>query len=138
MAYLEEDDPVLADLVSREAQRLENTIDLIAAESHCPRSIMEALGSVFTTKTIEGYPGRRFHAGCVHADAVERLAVERAVALFGAEAANVQPHSGSSANLAVYFSVRRPGDRILAMILPHGGHRSRGDSSSITSQCFAF
>jgi len=138
MAYLEEDDPVLADLVSREAQRLENTIDLIAAESHCPRSIMEALGSVFTTKTIEGYPGRRFHAGCVHADAVERLAVERAVALFGAEAANVQPHSGSSANLAVYFSVLQPGDRILAMSLPHGGHLSHGHSASITSQCFAF
>ena len=96
---LKQDDPALAALVAEEARRIETTIDLIAAESHCPPSIMEALGSVFNTKTIEGYPGNRFHAGCRHADAVENLAIERARALFGAEAANVQPHSGTSAIL---------------------------------------
>lgn len=138
MVSLNEDDPVLAELVAREALRIETTIDLIASESHCPPSVMEALGSIFNTKTIEGYPGNRFHAGCVHADAVENLAIERARALFDAEAVNVQPHSGSSANLAVYFSVLQPGERILAMSLPHGGHLSHGHSASITSQCFAF
>lgn len=138
MAFLMGDDPVLADLVSREERRIETTIDLIAAESHCPPAVMEALGSVFTTKTIEGYPGKRFHAGCTNADAVENLAIERARALFGAEAANVQPHSGTSANLAVYFSVLQPGERILAMSLPHGGHLSHGHRASVTSRCFTF
>ncbi|CAB5155416.1 Serine hydroxymethyltransferase (EC [Olavius algarvensis associated proteobacterium Delta 3] len=138
MHYLEQDDPEIAELVRREAERIETTLNLIAAESHTPHSVMAALGSVFNEKTIEGYPGRRFHAGCIHADAVEELAVSRARALFGAEYANVQPHSGTSANLAVYFSLLKTADRVLAMSLPHGGHLSHGHSASITSRCFEF
>jgi glycine hydroxymethyltransferase len=138
MTYLARDDPELSKIICAEKNRIESTLDLIAAENHPPPSVMEVLGSVLTTKTIEGYPGRRFHAGCIHADAVENLAVQRALALFGAEYANVQPHSGTSANLAVYFSVLDPGDRVLAMSLPHGGHLSHGHAASITSRCFAF
>ncbi|MBF0528327.1 MAG: serine hydroxymethyltransferase [Deltaproteobacteria bacterium] len=138
MQYLPKDDPEIAALVEKEEIRIENTLDLIAAENHSPRSIMEALGSIFQTKTIEGYPGKRFHAGCVYADEVENLAIARAKELFGAEHVNVQPHSGSSANLAVYFSVLEVGDRILSMGLPYGGHLSHGHRASITSKCFNF
>jgi len=116
MIFLHKDDPVLAEAIKREKSRIDNTIDLIAAENHSPLSIMEALGSVFNTKTIEGYPGKRFHAGCIHADEVENLAIRRCKKLFGAEYINVQPHSGTSANLAVYFSVLELGDRILSYI----------------------
>jgi glycine hydroxymethyltransferase len=138
MNFLRQDDSELAGIIKKEELRIENTIDLIAAENHSPPSIMEALGSVFTTKTIEGYPGKRFHAGCIHADEVENLAIKRGKKLFGAEYINVQPHSGTSANLAVYFSVLEVGDRILAMSLPHGGHLSHGHRASITSKCFEF
>jgi glycine hydroxymethyltransferase len=138
MQHLRRDDPKIADLAGKEENRLESTLDLIAAENHCPRSILEVMGSVFNTKTIEGYPGNRFHAGCEYVDIVENLAVERAKGLFGAEYANVQPHSGTSANLAVYFSVLDVGDRILAMSLPHGGHLSHGHKASMTSKCFKF
>ena len=136
--YLTKDDPEIAGLVAKEAQRIETTLNLIAAENHSPPAIMEALGSVFNTKTIEGYPGRRFHAGCGNADEVERIAVDRCKALFGADYANVQPHSGTAANLAVYFSVLDVGDRVLAMRLSHGGHLSHGHKASITSRCFQF
>jgi len=138
MEYLKKADPGLARLVSEEEQRIETTLNLIAAENHAPPAVMELMGSILNTKTIEGYPGRRFHAGCAHVDDIERLAVRRARELFGAEYANVQPHSGTSANLAVYFSVLNPGDRILAMSLPHGGHLSHGHKASITSKCFDF
>ena len=106
MVHLRRDDPVIADLVRSEEARIENTINLIAAENHAPLSVMEVMGSIFNTKTIEGYPGNRFHAGCEHVDAVERLAVQRARQLFGAEYANVQPHSGTSANLASQRGLR--------------------------------
>ncbi|MFQ5770786.1 MAG: serine hydroxymethyltransferase [bacterium] len=138
MHHLFQDDPAVAQIISNEESRIENTLDLIAAENHCPRSVMEAQGSVFNMKAAEGYPGRRFHAGCEHADALEKLAVSRAKHLFNAEHANVQPHSGVSANLAIYFSVLKPGDRILSMKLSHGGHLSHGDAASITSKCFQF
>jgi len=138
MEHLKREDPRLADLIEKESRRIENTLDLIAAENHPPAPVLEVLGSILTIKTIEGYPGRRFHGGCRHADAVERLAVERACRLFGAEHANVQPHSGTSANLAVYFSVLETGDRILSMHLPHGGHLSHGHPASATSRCFRF
>ena len=138
MKYLLKDDPEIAELVKNEESRIENTLNLIAAESHAPRSIMEALGSIFNTKTIEGYPGKRFHAGCIYADEVENLAISRAKRVFDAESVNVQPHSGTSANLAVYFSVLEVGDRVLAMSLPHGGHLSHGYQASITSKCFSF
>ena len=138
MQYLVKDDPEIARIIQNEESRIENTLDLIAAENHAPRSILAAQGSVFSLKAAEGYPENRFHAGCRHADELERLAVERAKRLFTAEHANVQPHSGVSANLAVYFSVLGVGDRILSMKLSHGGHLSHGDSSSITSKCFEF
>jgi glycine hydroxymethyltransferase len=136
MAALQHEDPKIAALVHKEARRLEETLDLIAAENHAPPAIMEALGSVFNTKTIEGYPGRRYHAGCVNADAVERLAISRAKTLFKTEHANVQPHSGTSANLGVYFSVLDIGDRVLSMTLSHGGHLSHGHPVSIAGKCF--
>ncbi len=138
MRHLAADDPEVAALVRHEASRLSGTIDLIASESLPPASVMEAQGSVFTVKTVEGYPGRRFHAGCAVADELERLGVERARRLFGAGHANLQPHTGVSANLAVYFSVLEVGDRVLAMELSHGGHLSHGHRSSITGRCFRF
>ena len=136
MIHLRVDDPAMAALLEKEQARIENTLDLIAAENHAPLSIMEALGSVFNTKTIEGYPGRRYHAGCVHVDEVERLAISRCRSLFRAEHVNVQPHSGTSANLAVYFSVLNVGDKILSMTLSHGGHLSHGHKASIAGKCF--
>jgi glycine hydroxymethyltransferase len=138
MQYLAADDPEVARIIRNEKSRIENTLDLIAAENHAPQSILEAQGSVFNLKAAEGYPGNRFHAGCQFTDELEILTVERAKKLFGADHANVQPHSGVSANLAVYFSVLDVGDRILSMKLSHGGHLSHGDPSSITSKCFNF
>jgi len=138
MQYLPDHDPVVSRIIRQEESRIENTLDLIAAENHAPRSIFEAQGSIFSTKAAEGYPGSRFHAGCIFADELESLAIARAKRLFGAEHANLQPHSGVSANLAVYFSVLEVGDRILTMKLSHGGHLSHGDPSSITSKCFHF
>ena len=138
MNYLTQDDPRLAGLIREEENRLDTTLNLIAAENHSPRSVLDVMGSVFNTKTIEGYPGKRFHAGCRHVDAVENLAVERGKALFGAEYVNVQPHSGTSANLAVYFATLNIKDRVLSMNLPHGGHLSHGHPASMTSKCFDF
>ena len=138
MQFLPSHDPVVARIIREEESRIENTLDLIAAENHAPQSIFEAQGSIFSTKAAEGYPGSRFHAGCINADELESLAIERAKRLFGAEHANLQPHSGVSANLAVYFSVLEMGDKILTMKLSHGGHLSHGDPSSITSKCFNF
>ncbi len=138
MHYLPVDDPEVAGLVEKEALRINTTIDLIASENHAPLSIMEAQGSIFTTKAVEGYPGNRFHAGCVHNDELENLAIARAKKLFDAEHANVQPHTGVSANLAVYFSVMDIGDSVLSMKLSHGGHLSHGHSSSVTGKWFNF
>lgn len=138
MKHLLKDDPELAALITSEELRMERTINLIAAENHAPRSVLEVMGSVLNTKAIEGYPGHRFHGGCEYVDEIERLATRRATDLFEAEFANVQPHSGTSANLAVYFSVLKSGDKILSMSLPHGGHLSHGHKASITSQCFDF
>jgi glycine hydroxymethyltransferase len=138
MHYLPNDDAEVDQLIRQEELRIENTLDLIAAENHAPRSVLEAQGSIFSTKAAEGYPGSRFHAGCIWADELESLAIARAKRLFSAEHANLQPHSGVSANLAVYFSVLKVGDKILTMKLSHGGHLSHGDPSSITSKCFHF
>ncbi len=138
MPYLIEDDPEVARIIDDEETRVEKTLDLIAAENHAPASILEAQGSIFNLKAAEGFPGNRFHAGCRHADELEQLAISRAKDLFGAEHANVQPHSGVAANLAVYFSVLNTGDRILSMKLSDGGHLSHGDAASMTSRCFDF
>lgn len=138
MNNLTHDDPQIAELIQLEAARIENTIDLVASETHMPKSILEEMGSVLNHKTIEGYPGRRYHAGCEHVDVIETLAIDRMKALFQAEHANVQPHSGSSANFAIYFSALDIGDKVLAMNLSHGGHLTHGHFASMTSKCFTF
>jgi len=136
MPFIEKDDPAVAALISKERKRQETTLNLIAAENTAPAAILEALGSSFNNKTAEGYPGRRYHTGCQVTDEMEQLAVERAKTLFGAGHANVQPHSGVNANLAVYGAVLNPGDGILSMKLSHGGHLSHGDAASITGRVF--
>ena len=131
-------DPETVALVDRERRRVAETLNLIAAEHHPPPAALAALGSVLHAKTIEGYPGRRFHGGCENADGIEQLAVSRAAELFGADHVNVQPHSGTAANLAVLFGLLSVGDRVLSMSLSHGGHLSHGHRASITSRCFDF
>ena len=134
MHRLPEDDSTVYRIIQKEETRLKSTLDLIAAENQPSPAVMEAQGSVFSIKAAEGYPGARYHAGCGPADELEQLAVNRAKTLFQAEHANVQPHSGVTANLAVYFSVLEMGDRVLSMKLAHGGHLSHGDPASITSR----
>ena len=129
-------DPEAARLVAKELVRESSTIELIASENFVPECIMEAQGSVLTNKYAEGYPGRRYHGGCEVIDEIESLAIERAKALFGAEHANVQPHSGVNANLAVYMAFLDPGDTVLGMDLRHGGHLSHGSKASITGKYY--
>ena len=123
---LAETDPQLAEIIRREEERQQNTLELIASENHCSVAVRSVAGSVFTDKYAEGYPGRRYYGGCANMDAVEELARQRARQLFGAEHANAQPHSGASANVAVYMACLQPGDTILSLDLAHGGHLSHG------------
>lgn len=123
---LRHNDPAIFDAIEHERDREHAKIVLIASENYVSRAVLEAQGSIFTNKYAEGYPGRRYYGGCEYADVVEDLAIERARQIFGAEHVNVQPHSGSQANMAVYFSMLKPGDRILGMSLNHGGHLSHG------------
>src|SRR5437899_8583974 len=116
---LRQADPEVAAALQAEVSRQEETLVLIASENFASRAVLEATGSIFTNKYAEGYPGRRYYGGCENADTVERLAIERAKKLFGAEHANVQPHSGSQANMAVYIALLKPGDTILGMDLSH-------------------
>jgi len=133
---LEEVDPELADLIRREAQRQSGNILLIASENLVSVATMQASGSVLTNKYSEGYPGRRYYEGCEIVDEVETLAIERAKTLFGAEHANVQPHSGSQANMAACLAVLDPGDTILGMSLDHGGHLTHGASVNFSGRLF--
>jgi glycine hydroxymethyltransferase len=137
MSFIALEDPAVASLIEKERNRQESTLNLIAAENTAPAAILESLGASFNNKTAEGYPGRRYHTGCRVTDEMEQLAVERAKALFAAGHANVQPHSGVNANLAVYGAVLVPGDKILSMKLSHGGHLSHGDAASITGRIFS-
>jgi glycine hydroxymethyltransferase len=129
-------DPELSQAMEAERQRQEDHIELIASENYTSPAVMEAQGSVLTNKYAEGYPGKRYYGGCEHVDVVEQLAIDRAKALFGAEYANVQPHSGSQANAAVYLSVLKPGDTILGMSLAHGGHLTHGASVNFSGKVF--
>jgi len=129
-------DPEIAAAIAGEAHRQLEHIELIASENYTSRAVMEAQGSCLTNKYAEGYPGRRWYGGCEHADVVETLAIERAKKLFGAEHANVQPHSGSQANMAVYFSVLQPGDAILTMDLAHGGHLTHGHKANFSGKLY--
>ena len=135
---LKHSDPVLHEICQRELQRQRKGLELIASESFVPAEVLELQGSVLTNKTAEGYPGKRYHAGCAVMDDMERLGVERAKALFGAEHANIQPLGGSSANQAVYFSVLQPGDRILGMKLDQGGHLTHGYSMNFSGRTYTF
>lgn len=126
MKALWKEDPDIAQSIHNEIERQETTLEMIASENSVSQAVMEAQGTVLTNKYAEGYPGKRYYNGCENVDVAESLAMERAKKLFGAEHANVQPHSGSQANMAVYFSVLNPGDTILAMSLDHGGHLTHG------------
>ena len=129
-------DPELAALVDEELNRQEHNIEMIASESTAPLAVMELSGSVFTNKTLEGYPGKRYYGGCQCVDVVEDLARERAKKLFGCEYVNVQPHSGAQANMAVQFAILKPGDTIMGMNLDHGGHLTHGSPVNFSGSYF--
>jgi glycine hydroxymethyltransferase len=136
MERLEQTDPVIADLIRRERTRQRETLELIASENHVSIPVLRALGSVLTDKYAEGYPHKRCYCGCGEVDDVEQVAIDRAKKLFGAEHANVQPHSGTSANLAVYLASIQPGDKILGMDLSHGGHLSHGKNVNLSGTIY--
>lgn len=125
-------------LIERELARQRRNIELIASENFTPVPVLEAAGSVLTNKYAEGYPAKRYYGGCEVVDEIEKLAIERAEALYGAEHANVQPHSGSTANQAVYYATLEPGDVVLAMSLAHGGHLTHGHSVNFSGRCYTF
>jgi len=133
---LRKTDPLVHQAIENETNREREKLLLIASENYASPAVLEAQGSVFTNKYAEGYPGRRYYGGCQYADEVENLAIERARELFGAEHINVQPHSGSQANMAVYFSVLKPGDTILGMDLNHGGHLTHGAKVSFSGTLY--
>src|SRR6056297_234949 len=131
-----ETDPEVADALAGEVERQEQTLAMIASENHASEAVLEAQGSALTNKYAEGYPGSRYYAGCEYADEVEELAIERAKQLWGADHVNVQPHSGTQANQAVYYATLEPGDKILSLELNHGGHLSHGHPANFTGQIY--
>ena len=133
---LAEADPEVAEAIRNERHRQNSGIELIASENFVSRAILEAAGSVLTNKYAEGYPGRRYYGGCEFVDVVERAAITRAKALFGADHANVQPHSGAQANMAVYFTLLKPGDTVLGMNLAHGGHLTHGHPLNFSGKLY--
>ena len=124
--HLADFDPEVAELIGKELQRQRNGLEMIASENHAPLAVMQAQGSVLTNKYAEGYPGRRYYGGCEHVDVIEQMAIDRIKALFDAEFANVQPHSGAQANAAVMHALLKPGDTILGLSLDCGGHLTHG------------
>jgi glycine hydroxymethyltransferase len=136
MSILETFDPEVANAIRQETERQEYNLELIASENFVSEAVLEAQGSIFTNKYAEGYPGKRYYGGCHNADIVENLAIERAKQLFGADHANVQPHSGSQANMAVYFAALKPGDTVLGMNLSHGGHLTHGSPVNFSGRFF--
>jgi glycine hydroxymethyltransferase len=136
MSPLEQTDPQVFRIITDEMERQESRLELIASENFTSQAVMQAQGSVLTNKYAEGYPGRRYYGGCVHMDVVENLARSRAQDLFGAEHVNVQPHSGTQANMAVYFSVMKPGDTYLGMDLRDGGHLSMGHPKNFSGMIY--
>ena len=138
MNVLMESDPKLWAALRSEAERQQRNINLIASENFVSKAVLEAQGSIMTNKYAEGYPGRRYYGGCEFVDVAESLAIDRAKALFGAEHANVQPHSGAQANMAAYFSVLKPGDTVMGMSLDHGGHLTHGSRVNFSSKLYNF
>ena len=136
MSHLERTDPKIHAAIRQEGRRQELNLELIASENTVSEAVLEAVGSVLTNKYAEGYPGKRYYGGCEYVDVVEQLAIDRAKELFGADHANVQPHSGSSANMAVYFAALEHGDTILAMNLSHGGHLTHGSPVNFSGRHF--
>ena len=136
MSFIEMQDPELYEAIQLESGRQRDNLELIASENYTSRAVMEAAGGVLTNKYAEGYPGKRYYGGCQFVDMAENLARERAKALFGADHANVQPHSGSQANMGVYFTVLKPGDTILGMNLSHGGHLTHGSPVSFSGKLY--
>ncbi|WP_299335378.1 serine hydroxymethyltransferase [Haloplanus sp.] len=135
-SHLRETDPAVAEAIAGEERRQENNLEMIASENHVSEAVMEAQGSVMTNKYAEGYPGERYYGGCEHMDTVENLAIDRAKELYGADHINVQPHSGTQANMGVYFATLEPGDRILSLDLNHGGHLSHGHHVNFSGQLY--
>src|SRR3954452_16019961 len=129
-------DPEVAAAIGRELERQQRTLEMIASENFVPLSVLECQGSVLTNKYAEGYPGRRYYGGCEHVDVVEQLAIDRAKSLFGADHANVQPHSGAQANAAVYHALLDPGDTIMGLALPHGGHLTHGMKINVSGKLY--
>jgi glycine hydroxymethyltransferase len=138
MSSLKQTDPAVYRAIRFELERQTNQLELIASENIVSTAVLEAQGSIFTNKYAEGYPGKRYYGGCEYADEVESLAISRAMQIFGAEYANVQPHSGSQANMAVYFASLQPGDKVLGMDLAHGGHLTHGSSVNFSGQLYQF
>ncbi|MEW9671209.1 serine hydroxymethyltransferase [Ammoniphilus sp. 3BR4] len=136
--YLSKQDPQVAEAINQELGRQRNKIELIASENFVSEAVLEALGTVMTNKYAEGYPGRRYYGGCEYVDIVEDLARDRAKQLFGAEHANVQPHSGAQANMGVYFTILKPGDTVLGMNLSHGGHLTHGSPVNFSGTLYNF
>ena len=136
--YLKDADPEIYSYIEEEEDRQEHNIELIASENFVAEAVMEAMGTALTNKYAEGYPGKRYYGGCEIVDKVETLAIERMKALFGAEHANVQPHSGSQANMAVYMAMLQPGDKILGMNLSHGGHLTHGSPVNFSGKLYNF
>lgn len=134
--YLEKQDPELAKFIAQEADRQQYGLEMIASENYASQAVMEAQGSILTNKYAEGYPGKRYYGGCDNVDQVEQLAIDRACKLFGAEHANVQPHSGSQANMAVYLAAAKAGDTIMGMDLSHGGHLTHGSPVNFSGILF--
>jgi len=133
---LRDSDPDIAQAIRNEVNRQASGLELIASENFVSNAVLEAAGSVFTNKYAEGYPGRRYYGGCEYADVVERLAIDRAKALFGADHANVQPHSGAQANMSVYFTLLKPGDTVFGMNLSHGGHLTHGHPLNFSGKLY--
>src|SRR5918992_622835 len=129
-------DPEIAEVLRNEAARQETTLEMIASENFVPQAILDAQGSVLTNKYAEGYPGKRYYGGCEHVDVAEQLAIDRAKALFRADHANVQPHSGAQANMASYFALAEPGATILGMNLSHGGHLTHGSPVNFSGRLY--
>lgn len=138
MSFLKQTDPEIHDAIQKEILRQETSIELIASENFVSQAVMEAQGSVLTNKYAEGYPAKRWYNGCENVDVVEQLAIHRALRIFGAEGANVQPHSGSQANMAAYFALLNPGDTVLAMSLDHGGHLTHGNKFNFSGRFYNF
>jgi len=129
-------DPEVAEAMAQELQRQQRTLEMIASENFVPQAVLDCQGSVLTNKYAEGYPGRRYYGGCEYVDIIEQLAIDRAKALFGAEHANVQPHAGAQANTSVYHALLQPGDTILGLALPHGGHLSHGMKLNVSGRLY--